>query len=170
MVQDIVVAAAVAARLETTMTRFLFRGALASLALLLSLGALASPFPRLDQFGRSLDLSPAQQAQFDIAVGATQRAVFAMAANALHMKTQVTAEFAKVRPDLERLARLKDAGEAIIDPLRHAARAEWLRLYAMLSDEQVAKVKAHLQEHFDHLEALQQFVMRLMLGKPGAGS
>jgi hypothetical protein len=152
------------------MTGILIRGVFASLALFLSLGALASPFPRLDQFGHTLDLSPAQQAQFDTAVTATQRVVLAIAANAVQMKVQIGVEFAKARPDLERLARLKDANEEAVDPLRHAARDQWLRLYAMLSDEQVAKVKAHLQERFEHLEALHQFVMRLMLGKVGAAN
>jgi hypothetical protein len=145
------------------MNRFVIRGALASLALLLSLGALASPFPRLDQFGRSLNLSPAQQAQFDAAETATQRVVIASVAAGAHLKAQMRVEFAKARPDLEALARLKDANDVALRPLHQGARAEWLKLYAILSDDQVAIVKAHLIETLGHLEALHQYVMHLVL-------
>jgi hypothetical protein len=155
---------------EGIMEKFIVRGAVGLLALLLSFGVLASPFPRLDQFSRSLDMTPAQQAQFDVAVVATQRVVAATVLAGIQMKAHVQMELAKPRPDLEALARLKDANEEKIRPLHLAARAEWLNLYAMLSDEQVATVKEHLKETLDHLEALQQFVMRLLLGKANAGN
>jgi periplasmic protein CpxP/Spy len=149
------------------MQRRIVHAMLGLLALVVSAGALASPFPRLDQFGRSLDLSPAQQVQFDAAVAATQRTVVAAVMAGVQMKAQVQAEFAKARPDLDALAKLKDATEETLRPLHLAARAEWLKLYAMLSDEQAALVKEHVHETFDHLEALHQFVMRLLLGKAG---
>jgi hypothetical protein len=152
------------------MNRYLTRGTLALLALFLSLGALASPFPRLEQFGRSLNLTPAQQAQFDVAAAATQRVVFATVIAGMQLKSLVQSEFAKPRPDLDALARLKDANEENLRPLHRAARAEWLKLYAMLSEDQVATVKEHLREKLDHIEALQQFVMRLLLGKGNTGN
>jgi hypothetical protein len=154
--------------METTMNRFANRTVFALLALFLSLGALASNMPRLEQFGKSLNLTPAQQVQFDAAAAATQRVLAAKAMAGAYFKTQAQTEFAKARPDLDALAKLRDASEAAVHPLHIAARTEWLKLYAMLSDEQVATVKAHLKEKFDNLEAVHQFVMRLLVG--GAGN
>ncbi len=145
------------------------RAALALSALLLSLAAGASPFPRLDQFGKSLNLTPAQQVQFDAAVASTQRVIVAAAIDGMQMKAQVNAEFAKPRPDLEALARAKDASAERLKPLHDASRAEWLKLYAMLGDDQVAIVKSYLEDKMEHLDALRQFVFSLMVGKVSLG-
>lgn len=137
-------------------------------ALLVSFAAGASPFPRLDQFGKSLDLTPVQQAQFDAAVAATQRVVVAAALDGLLLKSMAQAELAKPRPDLEALARAREDSAARLKPLHDAARAEWLRLYALLGDDQVEIVKAFLEARLGHLEALQKLLMSLMLGKVAA--
>ncbi len=144
------------------------RAAIAFCALLVSFTAGASAFPKLDEFGKSLNLNPAQQAQFDVAAAATQRAVFAAAFEGMKVKALVQEEFAKPRPDLETLAQAREASAARLKPLHDAARAEWLKLYALLADDQVAIVKGFLEERLGHLEALQKFVMSLMLGKVAA--
>ena len=141
------------------------RAALVLCAFFVSFAAGASAFPKLDQFGKSLNLNPAQQAQFDVAAAATQRAVFSAALEGLAIKALLDGEFAKPRPDLEAIARAREASAARLKPLQDAARAEWLKLYALLGDDQVAIVKGFLEERLGHLEALQKFVMSLMLGK-----
>lgn len=141
------------------------RATLAICALLVSLAAGASAFPKLDQFGKSLNLTPPQQAQFDVAVAATQRALVAAAFEGVRLKAQVQDEFAKPRPDLEAIARAREESAARLKPLHDASRAEWLKLYALLGDDQVAIVKGFLEERLGHLEALQKFVLSLMLGK-----
>lgn len=141
------------------------RTVLALLALLASFAAGASPFPRLDQFGKSLNLTPPQQAQFDVAVAATQRALVAAAFEGIRMKALVQDEFAKARPDLEAISRAREESAARLKPLHDAARAEWLKLYALLGDDQVEIVKGFLEERLGQLEALQKFVLSLMLGK-----
>ena len=145
------------------------RAASALAALLLSFTAGALPFPRLDQFGKSLNLSPPQQAQFDAAVAATQRVVMAAAIDGMQMKALVKAEFAKPRPDLEVIARARDASAARLKPLHDASRAEWLKFYATLGDDQVAIVKSYLEDKMDHLEALRQFMFSLLVGKVSVG-
>jgi hypothetical protein len=163
------VAAIPEATQETPMRTRTLRAAFALGALLLSLAAGASPFPRLDQFGKSLNLSPAQQAQFDAAVASTQRVIVAAAIDGMQLKAQVKAEFAKPRPDLEALARAKDASAERLKPLHEASRAEWLRFYATLGDDQVAIVKSFLEDKMEHLDALRQFVLSLMVGRISLG-
>lgn len=136
--------------------------------LLVSLAAGASAFPKLDQFGKSLNLTPPQQEQFDVAVAATQRAVFAAAFEGMKLKALLQDEFAKPRPDLEAIARAREESAARLKPLHDASRAEWLKLYALLGDDQVAIVKGFLEERLGQLDALQKFVMSLMLGKVAA--
>jgi hypothetical protein len=74
------------------------------------------------------------------------------------MKAAVDAEFAKARPDLTALALLRDNEMEGNRASHHAARAEWLELYAMLDDSQAAVAKVRLQQHFRRLEALGSFV------------
>jgi hypothetical protein len=147
------------------MTRAFVRFLIATALAAFSLGAFAATFPRLEALERSLALTPDQKVQFDAAAAATQRALIAMGIRGIQMKLRMNAEFAKERPDLEALALLREANAEATRPLREAARDEWLRLYAMLSIEQVAKVKALVREKLDHLDALHEFMQRLLLGK-----
>ena len=141
------------------------RTILAAILLPMCLASAAATFPRLAKLEQALDLTAEQKVQFDAAVAATQHAIVVAAINGMHLKQQVQAEFAKTRPDLAALAQAHDANAQASIPLRHAAREEWLKLYALLSDDQVATVKTILQEKLDHLDALQQFVQRLLFGK-----
>ena len=120
--------------------------------------------PRFEKLEQSLDLTPEQKAQFDVAVAATQRLLFSMAISGLQMKERLKEEFSKPRPDLGALAELREAIVEQSRPLRREARDEWLKLYAMLNESQVATIKFFLEEKLDRLEALHDFMLRLILG------
>lgn len=128
-------------------------------------GSHAATFPKLAALEQSLDLTAGQKVQFDTAVAATQRAVLAVALRGMALKLRAQAEFGKDRPDLAALAELREANAEATRPLREAARDEWLKLYGMLSNDQVAKVKAHLAEKLEQLDALHEFMLRLLLGR-----
>jgi hypothetical protein len=141
---------------------------LAALLLALPLAATASMFPKLDQLEQSLQLSAAQKTQFDVAVAATQRAAIATGMLGMRLKAQVRDELAKPRPDLAAIAAAREEIAEQTKPARHAARDEWLKLYAMLSDAQVAIVITRIEDLLDKLDALREHGYRLLLGRMGA--
>jgi hypothetical protein len=117
-------------------------------------GACASEFSRglgFDQLERSLHLRPAQKEQFDSAVGATQRALLAVALQGMQLKERAAEELGKPRPDLEGLARSQENLIDDVRPLFGEAREEWLRLYAMLDADQVGIAKSFVQERLGRL-------------------
>ena len=98
-----------------------------------------------------LRLKPAQKAQFDVAVGATKRALLAVAMAGLQVKERVSKELEKPRPDLNTLY---DIHEQVIEqnkPLFREVRSEWSRLYALLDPDQVATTKRFIEDKLNLL-------------------
>ena len=120
--------------------------------LLFSWSATAAPLdPDFDRLERALRLRPAQKEQFEVAVAATQRALFAVAMSGLQIKERVAKEFAKPLPDLNTIY---DIHEQVIEqnkPLFREARDAWSKLFTMLDDEQVAITKRYIEDKLNVL-------------------
>ena len=128
-----------------------FRLAAALILLALSMAASAQQMPRFDQLEQRLKIRPEQKEQFDMAVGATKRALLAVGLSFMEVKQRLAEELMKPRPDFSRLA---DSYDRIIEqhrPLFREAGAEWKKLYAILDDEQVEIVKDFLHENLGRL-------------------
>ncbi|HUQ29226.1 MAG TPA: hypothetical protein VM051_11580 [Usitatibacter sp.] len=124
-----------------------FRGIFAVLLASLAFAASASEMPRFDQLEKQLKIRPEQKEQFDMAVGATKRALLAVALSAMEVKDRLAEELLKPRPDFTRLI---DSYDRIVDqhrPLFKEASAEWKKLYAILDDEQVLIAKEFLRDN-----------------------
>lgn len=137
-------------------------------AALLMLPGLAAAFaPQLDwrQFEKleqALDLTPEQKDQYDLAVGATKRMVLQIALVGLQMKERLADELRKPRPDLGILKELRQSLVEDGRTLRREARDEWVKLYRMLNEDQLAAMRRFTERHFDHLGLLHEFMMELM--------
>jgi hypothetical protein len=120
--------------------------------LLACAGARAADLAGFDELEKSLRLDPAQKAQFDVAVGATHRALLSVALGVLEVKDRVGAELAKPKPDLRELARAQDEVIEQARPAFREARGEWARLYALLDPAQVARARAFVERKLRALE------------------
>lgn len=127
---------------------------------LLALFLLALPFAAaaqiqdFDQLEKRLRLKPHQQEQFNLARGATQRALVSSALSAMELKDRLREELGKARPDV---GALLDAQEAAFErnrPLFREARDEWVKLYALLDDDQVAIARRFIEEKLSSLPRL----------------
>ena len=120
------------------------------LAALLALCAPAAAYtievPDFNKLERELRLKPAQKAQFDVAVRASQRALMSVALAGLQVKERLAEELAKPLPDLNALYRAHEEVVEMAAPSFREAHAEWERLYAMLDRAQVAAAKRFIQE------------------------
>jgi len=124
---------------------------LALLLLAASFGALAQSLPDFDQLEKRLHIRPDQKDQYDLAVGATKRALLAVGLAALQMKDALVQEPAKPSPDFRALARKQNA---LIDdqrPLFREAGEQWKRLYGILDPSQVETVREFLRENLGRL-------------------
>lgn len=133
------------------MTLARFRFVLAGLMLAVAGNAAAVSMPRFEKLEERLKIRPEQKEQFDLAVAATQRALLAVGLTAMQLKERLGQELLKPRPDLRSLL---ESHQAMIEQTRsmfREAREEWLRLYALLDDEQVAIAKSFLDEHLGRL-------------------
>jgi hypothetical protein len=122
------------------------------------------PIPdlRFEKLEEALKLTPKQKAQYDLAVGATQRMLLQLAMASLQAKQRIAEELAKPHPDLDVLA---EARRSIIEDgrgPRMEARDEWRKLYDMLDDDQVKTLKYFLQDRIDHLGLLREFMKQLV--------
>lgn len=106
----------------------------------------------IGEIAAGLNLSPAQQAQFAIALAKTEQTVPQIRANHLALANAAKAELQNPVPDLAALANRKDATELANLGLRQIARAEWLKLYAMLSPGQVEALKPTLNAAMARIE------------------
>jgi hypothetical protein len=132
---------------------------------LAALGAHATMFSGFDDLERSLRLDPAQKAQFDVAVGATQRALLSVAFGGMQLKARIADELAKPRPDLDAIARAQNDVVEQSRPLFRDAHIEWARLYATLDPQQVRIAKAYVEERLEALEKLADSVRKLLADK-----
>jgi hypothetical protein len=131
----------------------------------LALAAQAQGFsfgPRYDDLEARLRLNPAQKEQFDVAKGATQRALLSIGLVALEIKARLAAELAKDRPDFDSFMRDPEALVAQVRPHFSEARAEWARLYAMMDNDQVAIAREYMDKQFAQLERIGAEILGLM--------
>jgi hypothetical protein len=129
------------------------RLAAALILLALSMAASAQQMPRFDQLEQRLKIRPEQKDQFDMAVGATKRALLAVGLSFMEVKQRLAEELMKPRPDFSRLA---DSYDRVIEqhrPLFREAGAEWKKLYAILDDEQVEIARDFIQDNLGRLLA-----------------
>jgi len=123
------------------------RAFLALLLVGLSLGAFAQSLPNFDELEKRLHIRPDQKDQYDLAVGATKRALLSVGLAAMQMKDALVQELAKPRPDFRELARKQNQ---LIDdqrPLFREAGEQWRRLYRVLDPRQVDTVRDFLREN-----------------------
>lgn len=127
------------------------------LAMFLALAALgaSAAMPNFDQLEKRLKIRPEQKEQFDLAVGATRRALLIVGLTAVQVKDRLTAELAKASPDF--LAFVRDQQEILEQskPQLKEAGEEWRKLYAILDHEQVEIAKSFVRENFDRLLQIQ---------------
>jgi hypothetical protein len=148
------------------MMRCAFRAVLAGLLLAVACGALAQgTLLPLGDLEARLKLTADQKAQFDAAAAASQRALFAIGLAAIQMKARIATELAKDRPDPDAILREQDAVAAMVRPQFDEARAEWTRLYGMLSTEQAAVAREYVDRQLKNLESAAGDIVRLLRGK-----
>ena len=123
-------------------------------------------FLQLDGLERALKLTPAQKEQYDMAVGATKRVMLAVTLAAMQAKDRLAAELAKPRPDFRALEGMRDELLGETRTLRREAREEWMKLYAMLDQAQVAELRDFLDRRLDHLGLLHDFLRGLPADRP----
>ena len=123
-----------------------FRAILALLLTLLSMSAAAQaiPSPRFDDLERRLKIRPDQKEQFDMAVGATKRALLAVGLSFVEMKQRLAEELLKPKPDFSRLFDNADKVFEMHHPLFSEAGREWKKLYRELDAEQIKTVQRFL--------------------------
>ncbi len=118
--------------------------------------AAAAPFELegLERLEKQLRMNPEQKAQFDVAVGASKRAMLSSAITGMEFRTRMQRELLKTRPDI---GAIFEAQEALVEQNRPAfreARDEWLKLYALLDEEQVKVAKAYVERTLLGVEVL----------------
>jgi hypothetical protein len=111
---------------------------------------------------RSLRLNPYQKQQFDVAARATQRAMVAIGLGAIQAKSRLAQELLKDRPDPNALLMAQEELVEFSKPHVNAARDEWMRLYAMLDEEQVRIARNFVEEKLRLLERLAEHLGRHM--------
>jgi len=133
------------------------RACLVALLLLVSIAAPAAsspiPTPRFDELERKLQIRPEQKDQYDMAVGATKRALLAVGLTFMEMKQRLAQELMKPSPDFSVLF---DGADRAFDqnrPRFEEAAREWTRLFALLDDRQVDVVKQFLLDNLGQIGA-----------------
>jgi hypothetical protein len=129
----------------------LFRAFLALLLAGLCLAASAQSMPNFDELEKRLHIRPDQKGQYDLAVGATKRALLSVGLAAMAMKDALVQELAKPRPDFGELARRQNQLIEDQGPLFREAGEEWRRLYRILDPRQVETVREFLRENLGRL-------------------
>ena len=117
----------------------------------LSLGASAQSMPNFDELEKRLHIRPDQKDQYDLAVGATKRALLSVGLAAMQMKDALVQELAKPRPDFRELARKQNQLIEDQRPLFREAGEQWRQLYKILDPRQVDTVRDFLRENLGRL-------------------
>jgi hypothetical protein len=128
------------------MTRFAARFLLPLFVAFAALAASAAA-PNFDQLEQKLKIRPEQKTQYDLAIGATKRALLAVGLTAMQLKERLAVELAKPEPDFVALLR---AHQEILErsrPQFKEAGEEWKKLYALLDPEQVEIAKSFVRDN-----------------------
>jgi len=127
--------------------------ALFLLGLSLAATAQSIPSPRFDELERRLQIRPEQKEQYEMAVGATKRALLAVGLSVMEMKQRLAEELAKPNPDFSVLFDGADRAFEQQRPLLEEAGRDWKKLYALLDDKQVEVVKQFLLDSLGQIGA-----------------
>ena len=127
--------------------------ALVLLGLSLAATAQTIPSPRFDELERRLQIRPEQKEQYEMAVGATKRALLAVGLSVMEMKQRLAEELTKPNPDFSVLFDGADRAFEQQRPLLEEAGRDWKKLYALLDDKQVEVVKQFLLDNLGQLGA-----------------
>ena len=122
-------------------------------------GAQLADFRELE---RSLRLNPVQKEQFDVATAATQRAMVAIGLGALQAKSRVAQELLKDKPDPDAFFMAQEELVEFAKPHLRSARDEWLRLYALMDDDQVRTARAYIEGRLRRLEDIGAILGRVL--------
>jgi hypothetical protein len=119
------------------------------LPLLLAFAALgaSAAAPNFDQLEQKLKIRPEQKTQYDLAIGATKRALLAIGLTAMQLKERLAVELAKPNPDFAALMRSHQEILEQSRPQFKEAGEEWKKLYALLDPEQVEIAKAFVRDN-----------------------
>lgn len=129
---------------------------------LLAPGVAAAQLPGFGFEGleTSLKMTPHQKQQFDVAVTATQRAMIAIGLGAIQAKSRVTQELLKDKPDPDAFFMAQEEMVEFSKTHVRNARDEWLRLYALLDEDQVRVARSFAEEKLRLIEKVGEQLMR----------
>ena len=113
---------------------------------LAALGASAAA-PNFDQLEQKLKIRPEQKSQYDLAIGATKRALLMIGLTAMQLKERLAVELAKPNPDFVALMRSHQEILEQSRPQFKEAGQEWKKLYALLDPEQVEIAKSFVRDN-----------------------
>jgi hypothetical protein len=132
-----------------------FVAAILLLGISMAAPAASSPIatPRFDELERKLQIRPEQKEQYEMAVGATKRALLAVGLSVMEMKQRLAEELMKPNPDFSVLFDGADRAFEEQRPLLEEAGREWKKLYTLLDDKQVEVVKQFLLDNLGQLGA-----------------
>jgi hypothetical protein len=133
--------------------RFVAAIFLVGMSMAVSAASSPIPTPRFDELERQLQIRPEQKDQYDMAVGATKRALLAVGLSVMEMKQRLAEELMKPQPDFSRFFDGADRAFERQRPLFEEAGHEWKKLYALLDDRQVEVVKRFLQDNLGQFGA-----------------
>ncbi|HEY4999230.1 MAG TPA: hypothetical protein VII36_08810, partial [Usitatibacter sp.] len=121
------------------------------LPLLLAFAALgaAAAMPNFGELEQKLRIRPEQKQQYDLAVGATKRALLAVGLIALQLKERLAAELMKPDPDFAALLRSHQEILEQSRPQFKEAGEAWKKLYDQLDPEQVEIAKSFVRENLN---------------------
>lgn len=111
---------------------------------------------------RSLRLNPYQKQQFDVATAATQRAMVAIGLGAIQAKSRIAQELLKEKPDPDAFFMAQEELVDFAKPHLRAARDEWLRLYALMDDDQVRTARNYIESRLRKLEDIGAILGRVL--------
>ena len=111
---------------------------------------------------RSLRLHPHQKAQFDAAAAATQRAMVAIGLGVIQAKSRLAQELLKEKPDPDAVLMAQEELIEFSKPHLRQARDEWLRLYAMMDDDQVRTARNFIEGRLRRLEDIAAILGRVL--------
>jgi protein CpxP len=149
--------------MHSLLRKFVLQIGLAALLAPVTLFAFGAPgdrpgmgFPNLEAVKGKLNLTSAQQVQWDAAATQSKIAFAAIRQNRQQLRQAMKAELAKPDPDLAAVAALSDRLQPVNIAARQQARNEWLKLYATFSPDQKAVVKDAIQTRTQRMKMFRQ--------------
>ena len=114
-----------------------------------------------------LNLNTSQQLMWDAAVAQSKSARTTARTNMQTLHDALAAELANATPNLANVAAAADQVQTGNQTLRHSVRDQWLKLYATFSADQVAVVRAALQQHLARMDSFHAKMLERMQRQGG---